>query len=55
MMARAIAIRRGKYGEDGGSRVADAMFHLAVKLKGGGELFLDAKLLNEIVYMSRGG
>ena len=53
MVSRTITMRKGIFG-DKGPRVADSMFSLARILSVDGEIVLAAKLLREVVTMSRG-
>lgn len=54
LASRAVKIRRGTFGENGGPRVADSLFHLALMLSEDGEHVLSAKLLREITQMNVG-
>ncbi|KAI6520639.1 hypothetical protein MCOR16_008185 [Pyricularia oryzae] len=54
LASRAVSIRRGIFGENGGPRVADSLFHLALMLSEDGEHVLSAKLLREITQMDVG-
>ncbi|KAL1855080.1 hypothetical protein Plec18170_004496 [Paecilomyces lecythidis] len=53
LVSRTISMRKGVYGNKG-PRVADSMFILARMLQADGENYLAAKLLREVVDMSRG-
>ncbi|KAJ8126823.1 hypothetical protein O1611_g6815 [Lasiodiplodia mahajangana] len=52
LMSRTINIRKRLFGQHGGLRVADSIFHLARMFQERGEDVLAAKLFNEIVGMS---
>ncbi|KAH6889142.1 hypothetical protein B0T10DRAFT_47545 [Thelonectria olida] len=52
LASRTATMRRGTFGENGGPRVADSLFTVARMLADGGELFLAAKLLRQIITMS---
>ena len=54
LASRAVDIRRGIFGENGGPRVADSLFHLALMLSEDGEYVLSAKLLREVTQMNIG-
>lgn len=51
LVSRTIGIRRGLFGDNGGPRVADSMFQLAVMLRADNEVILAAKMLRDIVNM----
>ncbi|KAK7743150.1 hypothetical protein SLS53_004235 [Cytospora paraplurivora] len=51
LVSRTIGIRKGLFGNNGGPRVADSLFQLAIMLSADGELVLAAKLLRDVVDM----
>ena len=54
LMSRTIDMRKSVFGQDGGPRVADSIFHLARILEEKGQNPSAAKLLREILDMSEG-